>query len=76
MDSIPHMCHVEIQEKAKLMRAQAKIRKQLGAMNGEDPLHAFELQDQAILHDENSQSLCVLGVLCVESTPVQGISRT
>jgi hypothetical protein len=52
MDAVTHMCDVEVQEKAKLVAAQTKVREQLRAVNGQDPIHTFQLENPTVFHNE------------------------
>jgi hypothetical protein len=52
MDSVSHVRHIEVQKKPELVTGQFEIGQELGAMNGQYPLDAFELDDEATFDDE------------------------
>ena len=52
MDSVSHVRHIEVQKEPELVTGQFEIGQELGAMNRQYPLDAFELNDEATLDDE------------------------
>ena len=57
MDSVSHVRHVEVQKEPELVTGQFEIGQELGAMNRQYPLDAFELNDEATLDDEISPGM-------------------
>jgi hypothetical protein len=52
VNALFHVWHVEVQEQTQLVTAQAQIRQQLSAMDGQHSFDALDLDDETLFNDE------------------------